>query len=42
MAEDNEKRTEELAKDLDNLGDTELDGRDLEGASGGGSTDHIE
>ncbi|MFL6237293.1 MAG: hypothetical protein ACJ76N_29475 [Thermoanaerobaculia bacterium] len=36
MAEDNEKRPEELTKDLDN---SELDDKDLEGASGGGSGD---
>jgi hypothetical protein len=39
MAEDNEKRPEELAKDRDNLEGTDLDDRDLEGASGGGSGD---
>jgi hypothetical protein len=36
MTEDNEKRPEELAKDLDN---SELDDKDLEGASGGGNPD---
>jgi 16S rRNA U516 pseudouridylate synthase RsuA-like enzyme len=35
MVEDNEKRPEELAKDLDDFDATEIDDKDLEGVSGG-------
>lgn len=41
MADETGKRPQELAKNLDNFEVTELDDKDLEGASGGGGSELI-